>query len=503
MDESFLLLFFKKEVLFFFEKKNQKTFPRLALAAALRLAAIVHRMSTALAHARGLAARGEDAAAKQAYVEVLQRDPTHFAALAELGALARAGGHRSAARSAYAQAVQCHPDNPVGRVGLGNLLFEDGDFAGAREHYTAALTADPDFAPAHQGLARALTEMGDPAAEQHWRKGFAGHAVTTRPYRGTGTGVPLLLLVSARGGNIPTQRWIDDRQFAITAIFAEFHDPAQTLPPHAVVVNAIGDADLCVADLARAEALVAATKAPVINPPSRVRATGRADNARRLAHLPGVIAPAMATLSRPAAASGDVRGLGGIGFPLLVRPPGFHTGRHFRRVEDQAALAAAAATLPGDALLAIQYLDARGPDGMARKYRVMCIDGVLYPLHLAISADWKVHYFTAAMTGDALYRAEEQFFLENMPAALGPRAMAALAGITEKLGLDYAGIDFALAPDGSILLFEANATMVVHPPDPDPIWNYRRRAIDDVLTAVAAMLRRRMAERPAPPPGAG
>jgi hypothetical protein len=140
---------------------------------------------------------------------------------------------------------------------------------------------------------------------------------------------------------------------------------------------------------------------------------------------------------------------------------------------------------------------------MARKYRVMCIDGVLYPLHLAISADWKVHYFTAAMTGDALYRAEEQFFLENMPAALGPRAMAALAGITEKLGLDYAGIDFALAPDRSILLFEANATMVVHPPDPDPIWNYRRRAIDDVLTAVAAMLRRRMAERPAPPPGAG
>jgi len=29
MDKSFLLLFFKKEVLFFFEKKNQKTFPFL------------------------------------------------------------------------------------------------------------------------------------------------------------------------------------------------------------------------------------------------------------------------------------------------------------------------------------------------------------------------------------------------------------------------------------------------------------------------------------------
>ena len=39
-------------------------------------------------------------------------------------------------------------------------------------------------------------------------------------------GVPLLLLVSARGGNVPTQHWIS-RRFAVSAIHAEFHDPAQ------------------------------------------------------------------------------------------------------------------------------------------------------------------------------------------------------------------------------------------------------------------------------------
>ena len=33
------------------------------------------------------------------------------------------------------------------------------------------------------------------------------------------------------------------------------------------------------------------------------------------------------------------------------------------------------------------------------------------------------------------------------------------------LGLDYAGIDFGLNPNGEILLFEANATMVVKHPD--------------------------------------
>jgi Flp pilus assembly protein TadD len=76
-----------------------------------------------LARARGLASTGEDEAAKQAYVEILSRDPTHFNALNELAALALATGHRSAARTAYRQAVLCHPDNPVGRVNLGNLYF--------------------------------------------------------------------------------------------------------------------------------------------------------------------------------------------------------------------------------------------------------------------------------------------------------------------------------------------------------------------------------------------
>ena len=77
--------------------------------------------------ARRFAAHGDEAAAKQAYLDVLRVDPTYFPALIELGALACASGHRSAARTAYAQAVHYHPGNPIGRVNLGNLLFEDGD----------------------------------------------------------------------------------------------------------------------------------------------------------------------------------------------------------------------------------------------------------------------------------------------------------------------------------------------------------------------------------------
>jgi glutathione synthase/RimK-type ligase-like ATP-grasp enzyme len=303
-----------------------------------------------------------------------------------------------------------------------------------------------------------------------------------RPYRGTGSAVPVLLLVSARGGNIPTEQILDDRAFAVSALYAEFFDPAQKLPDHALIFNAIGDADLCGEALARAEEIVKRSTAPVVNPPARVRPTGRAANAARLAMLSDVKAPAIRVLAKSALAAAELR------FPLLLRAPGFHTGRHFVRIERREDLAVAIDQLPGDELLAIDYLNARGADGMARKYRVMIIDGALYPLHLAISADWKVHYFTADMAANAAHREEERRFLADMPGVIGQRAATALNAIGKSLGLDYCGVDFGVATDGALLLFEANATMVINPPDPDPIWDYRRAPILAALDAAKRML---------------
>lgn len=441
-----------------------------------------------LARARQFAVQGRDSEAKLAYIDLLQIDPANCAALLELGALAQASGHISAARTAFLQAVLEHPENAVAQVCLANQLREDGALEGAKIHYLAALEADALLAEAHQGLARVFEALGaNAAATPHWRLGFAGNAVTAARFRGIGNGVPVLLLVAARGGNIPMRLWVDELNFAVTAIYADFYDPAQALPPHALIVNAIGDADLCDAALAGAELIVARGSAPVINLPSRVRQTGRAANARRLGHISGVVAPVIRRFKLPRILASE-----GLGFPLLLRAPGYHTGEHFVRVATEDELARAISAMPGDEVLAIEYLDARGTDGMSRKYRVMFIDGVAYPLHLAISADWKVHYFSGAMAECAAYREEEQRFLEDMQGVLGQTAMAALGGICQALGLDYAGIDFAVDQDGCLLLFEANATMVIVPPDDNPIWDYRRPAINRVLEARRQMLWRRI-----------
>jgi glutamate/tyrosine decarboxylase-like PLP-dependent enzyme len=440
-----------------------------------------------------LAEMGRPAEAREAYIDVLGREPGHRLALNNLGTLLYATGYRTAARTAYQEAVARHPHDPMGRVNLGNILHEMGEYAAAREHFEAALRADPSHAEAHQGLAYVLAELGDGAgADEHRRLGFEGRAVRTLPYRGSGPPVPLLLLVSSVGGNIPTRHLLDDRVFQTHVVLPEFYDCTAPLPPHQVVFNAIGDADLAAAALAAAQSLVALTTAPVINLPSAVMATGRADHAR-MAQLPGVVTPLTVTLPRdllvspegPAAVARH-----GFRFPLLVRTPGFHTGRHFLKVDDAAALAGAVEQLPGREITAIEFLDARGADGKVRKYRAMMIGGALYPLHVAISSQWKIHYFTAEMAERADHRAEDAEFLENMAGVVGEPGMEGLAAIQRTLALDYAGIDFGLNAAGEVLLFEANATMVVNPPESDARWAYRRAAVERIFAAVRRMLRR-------------
>jgi hypothetical protein len=441
-----------------------------------------------LERARGLSATAADDAAKAVYLELLHKDPRHFAALVELGSLALASGHRSAAQTAYQQAVQWHPDNPIGHVNLGTLHLQYGEAAAAREHYAAALSIDPECAAAHQGLARALCDLGEQAAAQpHFSKGFTGRSVITQRYRGTQPPIQVLLLVSVQLGNVLVRAILDDRVFQVSALYAEFHDPQTPLPPHAVVFNAIGDADLCAPALRRAQEIIERTRAPVINPPRYVLRTGRIGNTRLLGSIPGVVAPLTRKVARAALpAAPDLR------FPLLLRAPGFHMGQHFVRVERREDLSRVA-SLPGEELLAIEYLDARGADGMSRKYRVMFIDGELYPLHLAISADWKVHYFSADMATQQAYRDEERRFLEDMAGTLGPRTLAALSRIAATLRLDYAGIDFGVDAGGSVLLFESNATMAILTPAPDPIWDYRRAPIARALAAATQLVRRRAA----------
>jgi glutathione synthase/RimK-type ligase-like ATP-grasp enzyme len=92
------------------------------------------------------------------------------------------------------------------------------------------------------------------------------------------------------------------------------------------------------------------------------------------------------------------------------------------------------------------------------------------------------------MGDDAARRAEEHRFIDDPRAVLGAAAMTAIGDIGRRLDLDYAGIDFGVLPDGRVLLFEANATMLVHPEAHDGVFAYKNRAVAAITEAFEAML---------------
>jgi aromatic-L-amino-acid decarboxylase len=446
---------------------------------------------------------GQPGLASERYRRLLERDAGNMGALNNLGNLLLAAGKQAEALPFYLRAVEAEPGHVASRANLGNLLIKQGRTAEAAEQFEAALIVDENYRPAHAGLSFALEELGDPeAARRHRLRAFADRCVSISAYRGEKPPITVLELVSVTGGNFRTDAYLSDRVFQRVLVTTEFFKPGTRLPPHDLVVNAIGEADAAVEALNGALAVIAETGAPVINHPRAVLATGRCEIARRLAGIAGV-RTAHTVLLRREELAGEcaVYGLArkGLGFPLLLRTPGFHGGEHFAMVETgegpEAGLAAALNELPGDELLAMEYLDARGADGNSRKYRVMMVGGELYPLHLAIAPQWKIHYFSADMAEREEHRAEEAAFLNDMAGVLGPRVMQALGEIQTTLGLDYGGIDFGLSRRGEVLVFEANATMAVIPPDQDARWDYRRSAVERVYVAVWEMLRDRAVRR--------
>jgi tetratricopeptide (TPR) repeat protein len=418
-----------------------------------------------------------------AFADVLAAVPDHVATLVAYGvALARAG-RRLDARVPLERAVAIDATHLAAAVSLANVLVLD-DPARAHALYDAALAHDPANAAAHRGLCSLAAARGDAAAAtRHRRLGYASGPFAVRPYFGEEPPVAVLALVSTDGGNIPLDSLLDARRYLVHECYVEAYD-GESIPAHAFIVNAVADADRGATALRNAERVSRQSHAPVINAPRAVAETSRLANAARLAHIPHVVVPDVwrAAAHQPAA------------FPVIVRAPGAHMGRGMERVDNARAYRAARARVAGRPdVLAIRYVETQSPDGAWRKYRVMSVAGRRYPLHLAIGHRWDVHYFSAAMSERAEYRAEEAAFLSDPAGVLGAPAWTALERVFAVLGLDYAGIDFGRLPDGRLVLFEANAAMTVLAPDPaDDASRYRfpafariRAAIDELFAAAS------------------
>ena len=448
-----------------------------------------------LERAIALEGLGRDEEAEATYRNVFERDPQNFPALNNLARLLYKSGRRIDAFHLYKEAVARHPENDMAHANFGYMLLRGEDAASARLHYERALKIAPENIEAHRGLALALKTLGETtSAAEHHALGFDKNPLTVLPYRGAGEGIRTLMIISSTSGNIHFEPLLNDQLFAVTKIVAESEEHVAVLPPHDLLINAIGDADVAAKGLAAAHRIIRRSDALVINHPHDVEATRRIEIAQRLRSIPNVRTPQMHLFDRESLLNRDGASTmkkAGFEFPLLVRSLGFHTGHNFIFIEQEADLQNAIKALPGAELLAIEFIDTRNLIGEFCKYRVIMVDGEIYPLHAATSSDWKVHYFSAQMD-DEIHCKIDQEFIENMDSCIGSRAVCTLMDISDELGLDYGGIDFTIDEDGQVVVFEANATMVIPQPPDEERFSYRIGPTKRICGAVEDLFRSRI-----------
>ncbi len=416
-------------------------------------------------------------------------DPSRAATQLTLGGAYAEADRADAAERCLKAALALDPELAAAHASLGSVYLRAGREAAAERHSRRALALDPDMQVAHQNLASLLAAQGKSVqARRHRDLAYTGRSLFVEP--APRSRLTVLMPTTAESGNVPLDHLMPRERFSRLRWVVEYagEDQARNLPAYDLVFNAIGDPDLAGPTAAAMRRLLGDCERPVLNPPDAVMRTRRDAAPALLSGIEGLVVPAVARIS---AAAIDRHGLAsavertGLAPPVLVRPTGSHGGKGIRLAATNAELAALASA--GDQY-ATAFHDYRSADGYFRKYRVVFVDRRPYPYHLAISRDWLVHHQSAGMADDGIRRAEEQRFVDDPHAALGETATTALGEVGRRLDLDYAGIDFSILPDGRVLMFEANATMLVHPEAHDGVFAYKNRAVAAIVDAFEAML---------------
>ena len=176
---------------------------------------------------------------------------------------------------------------------------------------------------------------------------------------------------------------------------------------------------------------------------------------------------------------------------MVVRPRGSHAGVGLAKVDDSGAMATYIEDRPEQEFFISRFVDYANEDGVFRKYRVVFVDGRPYACHMAIADRWDIWYLNAGMTESAAKRLEEETFMRTFDIGFARRHRTALAGMADRIGLDYFTIDCAENKRGELLIFEADNTAVVHNMDSPDMFPYKAPQMRAIFEAFAAMLCRR------------
>ena len=311
-----------------------------------------------------------------------------------------------------------------------------------------------------------------------------------------------LAAVTDMGSNTPIEFLLESSGIELTTLYVMPDvDWPDWLPDHDVAMVIASDSEDCRGALDKIAQAMTHWPRPLLNPPQRVgnldrdKLHGLLDGIAGLEIPPtiGVTREQLTEMSQSVLSPPDISA--GICFPIIVRPRGSHAGKGLAKLDDAAAIERYLGEHPQESFFISRFINYRSDDGLFRKYRIVFIDGKPYACHLAISDRWDIWYLNAAMAASSDKRSEEAAFMRTFDSGFARRHRAALAGLSKRIGLDYFTVDCAETKQGSLLIFEADNTAIVHDMDPPDVFPYKVPQMRKVFDAFAAMLHRRSGRR--------
>jgi tetratricopeptide (TPR) repeat protein len=376
---------------------------------------------------------------------------------------------------------------------LGKVHFEMNELDPAMASFREAVTLNPQDAESINWMGGLKQTMGDTAgAQAAYAEAARIQPLIKRPAAKSPAEFRLLALYAPFGGNTPTEYLFQDAFFdtdTLALLASREYDAELFGQNFRLVINLISDADQTETLLPVAADLVDRLDRPTINDPRKVLRTTRDAIARLLEGIPGCRIPSALRIKAGAHRSEAVlRAAFPFSSSVLARPVGTHGGDDFEKIENHSSLAAFLSQRPDQDHYLIEYIDYRSADGFFRKYRFIFIDGAILPYHLCIGDDWKLHHVHTDMANRPWMQKEEEAFLNDPSAVFTPAHYQAMHIIRERIGLEYCGIDCALDASGNLVVFEANASMLVHARNEE--FPYKTPAVSRIKAAFDAMLRR-------------
>jgi hypothetical protein len=389
----------------------------------------------------------------------------------------------------------------IGMARLAKLAFDGNDLRPMWRELIAKLL--DGSADAGEGLDLSLIAqlLGDKQAGlaiQH--EILASHQLFRSPCRAKNPRLRVLALAAATdmGSNTPIEFLLEESGIELMVLYVipevELTVP---LPDHDVAIVVASDSEDCRDALRKIDGAVSRWPRPLLNPPRLVCNLDRDKLHRLLEGIEGLEIPAtiavtreqLSELSRSAMAPADIAAE--LAFPVIVRPRGTHAGVGLAKLDDPAAIGRYLEQRHEHVFFISRFVDYSGDDGLFRKFRIVFVDGRPYACHMAIAERWDIWYLNAGMSDSSAKRLEEETFMRTFDIGFARRHRTALTSMADRVGLDYFTVDCAETDDGSLLIFEADNTAVVHNMDPPQIFPYKPPQMRKIFDAFAAMLVRR------------